>query len=87
MENRLACPAQFPYSLVSGHARLARARRIPMAHPVLESVLFNGAAELARTVGTQRLAQRSHHNRIAALDSLVRVVARILASGNDLCQR
>jgi hypothetical protein len=55
-----------------------------VAHSISESVLFGGAAQLAQTVGAQRLAQLGHHNRIAPADSRVGLVAGVLASGNDL---
>jgi hypothetical protein len=57
-----------------------------VAHSIFESVLFGSTAELARAVGTERVAQLGHHNRIFLVDSLAGVVERVLASGNGLHQ-
>ena len=55
-----------------------------MARSIFESVLSDRAAELARAVGTQRVAQHSYHHRVAPADPLAGVVAGLLAPGNDL---
>jgi hypothetical protein len=53
-----------------------------MAHPIPEAVFFGIAVDLARTMGAECLAKRSHNSHTANRNILAGLAARIFATGD-----
>ena len=82
----IARPAELSLASTRRRPWLPRPGRRSVADPLSRSVFFSCAIDVERSVGTQRVAQRSPDDHFVAHHTLAGVAARILATRNDLCE-